>query len=84
MLVSESNMAVAVRTLLNVAGFPRPENWTPLYDNVFIRNKIIPAFLKALEEIEPVRLCYEFNNDTVAEKMGLRPWSDFFEENNRG
>ena len=61
MLVCESSLRAAVETFLSEAGIPRPERWSLEKDHAFLVNRIYPAFLKALEQIEPVQLCHGFD-----------------------
>ena len=67
MNICEQDLIRAVTTFLREAGIPQPEGWNRTKDGAFLYNRIYPAFLKALEQIEPVNLCHGFDLDRIKE-----------------
>ena len=65
MIISNDSVAAAIRTFMTIAGFPRPDGWTTRKDGVFLRNRIVPAFLRSLSEIEDVRFALGCNEDRI-------------------
>ena len=60
-LICEENLSAAVTMLLKEAKFPRPLNWTATMDEFYIREAVLPAFLRALGEIGDVQTCAGFD-----------------------
>ena len=69
MIISESSLKRAIETFIHEACIPRPGSWKGKWsaklDGTFLNRLVVPAFLKALEEIEEVRLCHGFDIDRV-------------------
>lgn len=66
MLITEQSIARAMRVFILNARIPRPPGWTMEQDKIAITNRLFPAFLKALSEIEDVKPCHGFDLDLAA------------------
>jgi hypothetical protein len=68
MNVCESDLRRALEVFFREAHIPYPPNFSKRHDDIFVANKIAPAFLKALGEIEDVNLCHGFDIANVWNK----------------
>ena len=67
MLISEQSIEEAIREFLSLAKIPRPRGWSTPKDGLFVRNRIVPAYLASLEKIEKVERCYGFDETKIIE-----------------
>lgn len=67
MLVCERDLENAIREFFAKMNFPRPSYWTREIDFSMLK-KAVPAFISALEKIEPIDFCHGFNQDNVINK----------------
>ena len=65
MLVSETDVERALDVFLREAQIPRHAMWSKKWEARVMQLRIIPAFLKALEAIEPVDYCYGFDASKI-------------------
>ncbi len=65
MIISEQSIEAAIIKLLNNAKFPIPKHWNLSWDRLFIRNKLVPAYIESLAEIEQVDFCYGFDKTKI-------------------
>jgi hypothetical protein len=61
MLVTELTLKKAFKKFWNEVKMPRPSYWSKELDRSFVEEFALPAFLKALEEIEDVDPCTGFD-----------------------
>jgi hypothetical protein len=65
MLLTTQTLQRAVEVFLKEAHIPRPKYWSVDHDVLFLNNVIVPAFYKALQEIEEVQPCFGFDLNNV-------------------
>lgn len=65
MLITEKTLQSAIEVFLKEAHIPRPQGWSVNMDTALINHVIVPAFFKALHEIEDVSPCYGFDLKNV-------------------
>ncbi len=65
MLVSETAIECALNVFLKEAHIPRSEEVTVAMDAAWMRTYLVPAFLKALEEIESIEYSYGFDASKI-------------------
>ncbi len=74
MLVSETSIEKALSVFLKEARIPRAGEVTAKMDAAWMNLRLVPAFLKALEEIEEVDYGYGFDAskiDVIAYRKSL-------------
>ena len=77
MYICESNLRMALMVFLREAHIPYPQNFGKRDDDIFVANKVAPAFLRALVMIEEVYLCHGFDIAKVwNEEVYLRETND--------
>jgi len=65
MLVCETSIERALGIFLSEARIPRAGEVGVAMDAAWMRARLVPAFLKALEEIEAVEYCYGFDASKI-------------------
>lgn len=68
-LISENDLLNAVKEFLKEAEIPSTGKFH--YDNFIVREKVIPAYLKSLEQLGNVRLCSPFSIESIKNKWGI-------------
>lgn len=66
MLITEQSLMRACRTFVAQAHIPQPELWNAQRDKAFVKNRLFPAMLAALQEIENVSTCFGFDLDRAS------------------
>jgi hypothetical protein len=69
-LLTNETLQAAIEVFLREAHIPRPRNWTPDWDKQFVNRHIVPAFYKALQEIEEVWPCVGFDLKKIHPNQG--------------
>ena len=74
MLLTEESLRRAIKVFLREAKIPCPDRWSKIMDAAYQDIMVVPAFLKALQEIERVDTCAGFNlanvQPSLLEKYG--------------
>ena len=65
MLLTEHTLKAAIETFLKEAHIPRPRGWSIAMDEVWLNHVCVPAFYKALQEIEEVQPSHGFDLENV-------------------